>query len=67
MSESQPGDLWDAIGALDELEAMQVLTKLFATYEELLQRDPDNPEIKNFFQHLKLALDQAKECNLNRR
>lgn len=67
MSDSQHGNLWEKMGALDELEIMQVLTTLFATYEKLQQHDPENSRALHFFTNLELAISQASECNLNRR
>lgn len=67
MSDKQPGDLWEEIGSLDEMEAMQVLTKLFVFYEAQLDRDPQSTETKRFFNNLALAVSQVSECNLNRR
>lgn len=61
------GDLWADLGAIDELELNHVMTKLFALYEEKLQRDPGDAAALQFFQHLENAIGQATECNLNRR
>lgn len=67
MNTVRPGDLWESLGALDEFEAMQVLTRLFTLYEGRLERDPDNPELWQFFTTLEQALGVVQECNLNRR
>ena len=60
-------DLWEAIGAIDEEENGHVLTKLFAMYEQLLEKNPQDQEALNFFRNLDTALALTTECNLNRR
>lgn len=67
MGDMLPGDLWESLGDLDDFEAMQVLSRLFAIYEGLLANDPGNPELLRFFENLKQALGVVQECNLNRR
>jgi hypothetical protein len=67
MSGKSPGDLWEDIGSLDELEVMPVLTRLYSVYESQLENDPGNTQALEFFKHLETALAQAIECNLNRR
>lgn len=62
-----PNDLWEALGDLNEEEAHHVLSRLFALYEDLIARDPENEEARLFFQKLDTALSQTQECNLNRR
>lgn len=62
-----PNDLWEALGALHEDDAYHTLSRLFALYEDLLAREPDNQEALLFFQKLDIALSQTEECNLNRR
>jgi hypothetical protein len=61
------GDLWEAIGSLDELESAQILVQLFNRYEELLKKDPDNREAQRFFENLGQTLSLVTDCNLNRR
>ena len=61
------GELWEAIGDLDEEETGHVLVRLFITYETLLARDESNREALNFFKNLDTALSVTRECNLNRR
>lgn len=63
----EPGDLWEKMGSLDELELMQVLTNLFTAYESRLQQEPENAEAQRFFTTLSQALIRVSECNLNRR
>jgi len=62
-----PNDLWEALGDLNEEEAHHVLSRLFALYEEITLRDPENEGAQLFFQKLDTALSQAQDCNLNRR
>ena len=62
-----PNDLWEALGNVSEEETVHVLTKLFATYEELWQQDPGNTEAGKFFKNLDNALVLTTGCNLNRR
>ena len=62
-----PNDLWEALGAIDEEETGHVLTKLYATYEQLLENNPQDQEALNFFRNLDNALSQTTQCNLNRR
>ena len=59
--------LWEILGNLEEEDAPHVLTKLFIIYEERLTRTPDDEATLLFFRHLKQALEQVDECNLNRR
>lgn len=67
MSVKSTGQLWEELGALDELDLMQVVTKLFTHYETVLERDPSNAIAGDFFHQLGAALSQTSECNLNRR
>lgn len=60
-------DLWEAIGSIDEEDLAHVLTRLFTSYEEMLQRDPESLEAGSFFQKLANAIALTSECNLNRR
>ncbi|SHO42935.1 hypothetical protein [Desulfopila aestuarii] len=62
-----PGDLWEKLGDLEELESISVLTGLFSTYETRLQNNPDDVAANDFFHHLALVLERAVSCNLNRR
>lgn len=67
MAELTVGDLWAAIGSLDELESMQLLSRLFTRYEALLESNPENTEALHFFDALRQEYVQVSECNLNRR
>ncbi len=67
MDNSSAGSMWEAIGELEELEVMMVLTRLFSTYEEKLEKNPDDKEAQQFMMNLRTALSQVSECNLNRR
>ena len=58
------GDPWELLGELSEDEPMQVLTRLYAFYDQ----DPEGDEARQrFFDRLRLVLEQVRECNLNRR
>ncbi len=59
--------LWEKIGGLDEVDLANVLAQLFTTYEMKLQNNPEDRDALQFFQTLKLVVDQVDECNLNRR
>lgn len=61
------GDLWEALGSLEEEESQLLLTRLFAFYEDQLERDVDADEALKFFRNLDMVLTQVTECNLNRR
>ncbi len=60
-------DLWEKIGALDEMDLANVLAKIFVTYEEKLLNNPDDRDALQFFRTLQQVVDQVGECNLNRR
>ena len=57
-------DLWDALGEIPEEEAIHVLTKLFATYEQQLQNDPQSQEVHHFFQKLQNALQKCGNSSI---
>jgi len=60
-------DLWEKIGALDEMDLASVLAKIFITYEDKLQKNPEDRDALQFFRALQQVVDQVSECNLNRR
>jgi len=60
-------DIWGELGELPEEEAMHVLTKLFALYEDRLKKNPDDRDALNFFRNLDNAISLTSQCNLNRR
>lgn len=60
-------DLWERLGELENDQALQVLTQLFARYENNLQLNPQDPESSVFFRHLAAILEQIQTCNVNRR
>ena len=62
-----PNDLWEAIGSLAEEENAHVLTSLFAMYEELLTKDPEDENALLFFRNLDTSISLSANCNLNRR
>ncbi len=62
-----PNDLWEAIGSLAEEENAHVITKLFAMYEELLTKDPEDENALLFFRNLDTSISLSANCNLNRR
>ncbi len=61
------GDVWELLGDLAEDDAVHVLTRLFAMYEKRQQINPDDEAAELFFIHMAAAIEQAGECNLNRR
>lgn len=67
MVDKTPNDLWEAIGSLAEDEATHVITRLFAMYEELLAKNPQDNNARLFFRNLETAISQSTICNLNRR
>jgi hypothetical protein len=66
-SDMESNDLWEALGTLEDDQAMQVLTQLFARYERELDRFPGDPAAETFFHNLALIMVQVQSCNLNRR
>lgn len=62
-----PGDLWQALGDLDELETTAVLTSLFALFETRLTNNPGDQAALEFFHQLALVIERTGSCNLNRR
>ena len=61
------GELWEALGEVEEEETGHVLTRLFVSYESMLTNDKESEEAQRFFKRLDNALAQTEECNLNRR
>lgn len=60
-------DLWETLGTLADDQAMQVLTQLFARYEQQRERFPDDSAAATFFHNLALIVSQVQSCNVNRR
>lgn len=60
-------DLWEDIGSLPDDEISHIITKLFATYEQRLKHNPEDPEAVLFFRNLANAIQETTQCNLNRR
>ena len=60
-------DLWDELGSLGDDQAYQVLTQLFARYEQRREQNPVDPEAESFFQALSVIMRQVQSCNVNRR
>lgn len=60
-------DLWDDLGSLEDDQAYQILTQLFARYEQRREQNPSDPESESFFQALSIVINQVKSCNVNRR
>ncbi|WP_028584240.1 hypothetical protein [Desulfogranum mediterraneum] len=60
-------DLWEGLGELGEDEFEQVLTQLFAQYEERLKADPADQAAQQFFNYLAAVMGQVQSCNVNRR
>ena len=51
---TNPNELWEEMGSLDEEDLPHVLIKLFTSYEEMLKRDPKSSEAMDFFQKLQI-------------
>jgi len=62
-----PNDIWGELGELPEEEAMHVITKLFALYEDRLNKNPEDQNALLFFKNLDNAISLTSQCNLNRR
>jgi len=62
-----PNDIWEELGELPEEEVMHVMTKLFAFYDDRLQKNPDDQSALQFYKNLDNALSLTSQCNLNRR
>jgi hypothetical protein len=60
-------DLWDTLGSIEDDQAYQVLTQLFARYEQRREQNPSDPEAESFFQGLAVIINQVQSCNVNRR
>ncbi len=60
-------DLWDELGSLEDDQAYQILTQLFARYEQRREKNPADPEAESFFQALAVIINQVQSCNVNRR
>ena len=60
-------EIWEALAEIDDEEAIHVLTKLFAMYEQLATQEGETKEISRFFLQLDKAIELTRECNLNRR
>ncbi len=61
------GDVWEQLGDLNDEDAIHTLSRLFVMYEELQQASPEDAAAALFFRNLSTAINQASECNLNRR
>ena len=64
---TKANDVWEALGEMAEDDAVHVLSRLFALYEEQQQRNQDDEAAALFFRNLSTAIGQSVECNLNRR
>ena len=60
-------DLWELLGSIEDDQAYQVLTQLFARYEKRREQNPADPEAESFFQALSVIISQVLSCNVNRR
>jgi len=60
-------DIWGELGELPGEEVMNVLTKLFALYEDRLKKNPADQDALLFFRNLDNAIEATTQCNLNRR
>lgn len=61
------GDLWEQLGDIELEDFPHILNILFASYEELQEKDPENQEAERFFNTLGRAMSQTTSCNANRR
>ena len=52
-------DLWDDLGSLENDQAYQVLTQLFARYEQRREQNPGDPAAESFFQALAVIINQV--------
>jgi len=66
-NEMQVGNLWDALGSLEDDQATQVLVHLFTRFEQRRQQNPDDPVAEAFFRMLAVTVESVQSCNLNRR
>ena len=64
---SKSNEVWEALGEVAEEDALHVLTRLFAMYEEQEQQNKNDETAPLFFRNLATAISQSCECNLNRR
>lgn len=62
-----PADLWERLGSLEDDQALQVLTQLFALYEQRVEQDPEDQAAGSFFQLLAATIDKVHSCNVSRR
>lgn len=62
-----PDDIWDDLGSLEEQDLLQAMTNLFSRYYARYERRPEDEEALRFFRYLDNAIEQANQCNLNRR
>ena len=60
-------DLWETLGSLEDDQAFQVLTQMFARYEQRREQYPEDQATENFFQNLAIVMGQVQSCNVNRR
>lgn len=60
-------DLWELLGAIEDNQAYQVLTQLFARFEGRRNSDPTDPAAAIFFEHLATVIAQVQSCNVKRR
>jgi hypothetical protein len=60
-------DLWEALGSLEDDQATQVLTQMFARFEQRREQHPADPAAESFFQALAVCIAQVQSCNVNRR
>jgi hypothetical protein len=60
-------DLWEKLGSLEDEQAFQVLTQMFARYEQRRKQYPEDKATEIFFQDLAIVMGQVQSCNVNRR
>lgn len=61
------GELWEQLGDIELEDFPHILNIVFASYEELQEKDPENKEAAQFFNKLSSAISQTTSCNANRR
>lgn len=60
-------DLWEQLGDIELEDFPHILNIIFASYEELQEKDLGNKEAAQFFNTLGRAMNQTTSCNANRR
>lgn len=64
---TDPNEIWNKLGEIEEHQALHVLHLLFDRYEEKLKAGDDLDQVNTFFESLGRAIDGACSCNASRR